>query len=336
MTAPTQVNTLTKEEKPMEFIPYGAQDKIKLSIEIIKNHVAKLTKSGKTCSNRDAITFLMMCSGKRLNPFEGDCFLVGYDKKDGGAEFAQITAETAFLKRAELHPQYDGIESGLILQNEDGSVQEVEGEFYLKGQECLGGWARVHLKTRKIPTYDRLMIQKYWKPGPFWETNPEHQIAKCARVAVLRRSFATLLGGLYLAEEMSLPMTTVSAHEIPSSRLVEVLSSDTKPGGNPNTAAEEVRLAREQPAQETTVLTESELEQSRIAKQEKDLLAEFIIGQGFTFDDFKTWGSETGNLENADSIADFSEVPNKVAIRLLRAKVGLLKGLAGVKKEQPV
>merc|ERR1711991_914366 len=58
--------------------------------------------------------FLMLCRARKLNPFEGDAYLVGYDSKDG-AKFSLITSHQALLKRAELCQQFDGMESGLIL-----------------------------------------------------------------------------------------------------------------------------------------------------------------------------------------------------------------------------
>jgi phage recombination protein Bet len=315
----TQNAVVKSEEKAMEFIPYGAQDKIKLSIEIIKNIVAKPTKSGKTCSNRDAINFLMLCSGKRLNPFEGDCYLVGYDNQQTGVpDYSQITAESAFLKRAELHPDYDGLQSGLILQNEDGSIQEVEGEFYLDGQNCIGAWARVTHKKRSIPTYDRLKLSKYIKRTPFWENNPEHQIAKCARVAVLRRSFPTMLGGLYLAEEIALPMTTVSAHEIPSSGLVEVHTAE--PNGSKDDQQPEVPAQNSQP---------------RKATPQEELQA-FVTAKGFTFEDLHAWGIESGNIASMGVIKGFSDIPSSYAARWLKARKGLEDGLNKFKRTEVV
>ncbi len=137
-------------EKAMEFTPFGAADKIKLTVEIIQNIVAKRTKQGKTCSMQDAVKFMMMCQAKRLNPFEGDAYLVGYDANDGPS-FSLITAHQALLKRAESSPHYEGMESGVILKGESG-IAEREGDFALEEEEVVGGWARVHRTGRK-PTY---------------------------------------------------------------------------------------------------------------------------------------------------------------------------------------
>src|SRR5580692_885246 len=107
----------TKEEKPMEYVPFGSQDKIKLSVAIVQNLICVKTKTGKTCTAGDAIKFMMMCQARRLNPFEGDAFLIGYDGREGPA-FSLITAHQAFLKRAEVNPEYDGMKSGVIVEQD--------------------------------------------------------------------------------------------------------------------------------------------------------------------------------------------------------------------------
>ena len=87
------------ESKSVEFVPYGSQDKIKLSILMVQDLIAVKTRSGKTCSQQDAIKFMAMCQAKRINPFEGDCFLIGYDTNDG-PKFSLVTAHQTYLKRA--------------------------------------------------------------------------------------------------------------------------------------------------------------------------------------------------------------------------------------------
>src|SRR5258708_6909276 len=121
-------------ERPIAFKPFGAADEIRLSIEIIQNMVAVPTKSGRTCSKRDALRFMMLCQAQRLNPFAGDAYLVGYDSRDPnkGPSFSLITAHQALLKRAEASADYEGMDSGIILLDEAGKVTEREGDFFIE------------------------------------------------------------------------------------------------------------------------------------------------------------------------------------------------------------
>jgi phage recombination protein Bet len=199
------------EDKGVEFIPFGSQDKVKLTISMIKNLVAIKTRSGKTCSDNDAIKFVAMCQARRLNPFEGDAYLIGYDGREG-ATFSLITAHQAFLKRAELNAEYDGMKSGIIVKDEEGAIRDLEGDFYLDGQEILGGWATVYFKNRKQPMQKRVRLKRFQKSFGVWQDDPAGMICKCAEADALRSSFPTMLGGLYLKEEIQAqPDSKVSA-----------------------------------------------------------------------------------------------------------------------------
>lgn len=195
----TQAVTRT-EEKTIEFVPFGAEDKIKLSVAMVKNLICVKTKSGAICSDVDAIKFVAMCQARRLNPFEGDAFLIGYDSKDG-PKFSLITAHQAFLKRAEVNEEYDGMKSGIIIER-DGQIQDLEGDFYLPGDKVLGGWATVFFKNRKQPMHKRVRLERFKKPFGIWLEDAAGMICKCAEADALRSSFPTMLGGLYLREEV--------------------------------------------------------------------------------------------------------------------------------------
>jgi phage recombination protein Bet len=194
---------IKREPASVEYVPYGAQDKIKMTVSIIQNLIAVKTKSGKTCSERDAIKFMAMCQAKRLNPFEGDAFLIGYDGREGPS-FSLITAHQTYLKRAELHPEFDGMKSGIIVRDEDGSLKDLEGDFYTEGQSVIGGWATVFFKQRKQPMHRRLRVARFNKGYGVWNDDAAGMICKCAEADALRSSFPTMLGGLYMREEVDL------------------------------------------------------------------------------------------------------------------------------------
>lgn len=314
---------ISTRDKPMEFIPFGNQDKIKLTIDIVRNLLCKPTRSGKLCSDRDAMKFMMLCSARKLNPFEGDAFLVGYDTQ-GVAEFNLITAEQAFLKRAELNSEYDGIESGVTVKNEDGTIVDIQGEFVSETQILLAGWARLPVKNRSIPFFDRLDVKKYAKPGPFWEKNPAHQIAKCARAAVLRRAFATSLGGLYLQIERdggSLKKVG-DAYDLPASRFVEVQSTPAQPNGN--------RGEDDSNAELNPVTTPA----ARTGKVSPGVeLINYLVDNGHTFDDFVRWVISNGQLKDADSLTSPEEISEADGKRFLRIKTGIVKAIETAKQQ---
>lgn len=61
-------------------------------------------------------------------------------------------------------------------------------------------------------------------------------------------------------------------------------------------------------------------------------LEALTVTAGFTFDQVQKWGIESGNIEGADSMTSFAEIPNDVCKRILRAQTGYLKGLETYKK----
>jgi phage recombination protein Bet len=299
-------------EKPMEFVPFGAADKIKLTVGLVQSTVCIPTRSGKVCSARDAVRFMMLCQAQRLNPYAGDCYLCGYDGKNGPV-FSLITAHQAFLKRAETCADYEGMESGIILADDNGVCSEREGDFVLEAENCVGGWARVHRKGRK-PTYRRLSIAAMMPnyETPFWsKAKAPGQIVKCAEADALRATFPTLLGGLYTGEQLNMNATisSLGAIELPQVGI---------PAALPETTQQVTDEAAQASAPREKLSPQAELEG-------------IIAAAGFTFRHFVAWTQETQDLEGVDSWTQFSEVPTDFAKRMLKAQTGLIQGLGKVK-----
>lgn len=230
-----------KEDRIMEFVPYGAKDSIKLTIKIIQSLIAVPTRSGKNCSEADAMKFMMMCQARKLNPFEGDSFLIGYDTKDG-PKFSLITAHQAFIKRAECNPEYDGMKSGIIVRRQDGdsaNIIDVEGDFHLPDDEVLGGWATVYFKNRTHPMSKRIRLDRFKKDTPIWRDDPAGMICKCAEADALRSSFPTLLGGMYLREE-------IEVAEVPKLAAPIFGDSGKSPDAPPPTPVSDITILAEQ------------------------------------------------------------------------------------------
>jgi phage recombination protein Bet len=183
-----------------EYIPFGGDTKIKLSFNFIRRWIAAKTKRGFEPGEQDVMKFLMVCKAKKLNPFDGDAYLVGYDTNDGPV-FSTIVAHQAFLKRAETHPEFDGMESGVIVRQGD-EIKELVGDFFPGGSVLVGGWATVFFVNRRHPMTKRLKLSTYDKGRSLWKSNPEGMIVKCAEADALRSSFPQLIGGMYLREEV--------------------------------------------------------------------------------------------------------------------------------------
>lgn len=196
----TAVATTEDKSKFTVYVPLGATDEIKLSVAMVQRLLCSKTAKGHTCSEDDALKFIAMNLAKRLNPWEGDSFLVGYDTQDG-AKFSQITAHQAFLKRAELNAEYNGMKSGVMVMR-DKQLMELEGDFHFDTDTLVGGWACVYFKNREHPMFKRVKLSRFNTNKSIWAKDPTGMIVKCAESDALRSSFPTMLGGLYMKEEL--------------------------------------------------------------------------------------------------------------------------------------
>lgn len=204
--APKKDLAKKSDDRGVEFVPFGASEKIRLTAAMVRNFIAVPTKSGAMPSERDCIRFLMLCQGKRANPFEGDCFLIGYDSQQG-ATFSLVCGLELFLKRAEQSEDYDGYEAGVTVERGDPSTGEImiterKGSLVFDGEKLVAGWAKVYRKGRTYPVYKIAKFSTYDTGKSRWAKDPGGMICKVALSQALRETFPTALGGLYAQEEM--------------------------------------------------------------------------------------------------------------------------------------
>lgn len=195
------------EKREVVYKAFHSEDEVRLNVSIIKNLVATPTKQGDLPGDRDCIRFMLLCRARRLDPFEGDAFLLGFrNNQTQQVDWSLITAHQAFLKRAETHPEFDGMESGVIVQV-GSDLKELHGDLVpdeIDGDKCklFGAWAKVHFKHRKIPMYKRAKLTTYQKNYGYWIKDPAGMITKCVEADCLRSSFPTMMGGMFLREEI--------------------------------------------------------------------------------------------------------------------------------------
>lgn len=295
------------------FIPFMEKDEIKLSVGIVQDMICVPTKSGKVCNRRDALRFIALCKARQLNPFAGDAYLIGYDSNDGPT-FSLITAHQALLKRAEVHPEYDGMESGVVVRSGD-TITDREGDFTFDGDVLLGAWATVFFKTRSHPTKRRVKLSTYNQGYSRWKKDPAGMIVKVAEADALRSSFPTMLGGMYLEEE---------APDRPAPRLISP-APPTLPQGRQSLRAP---APAELPAEDLppAEAPEPTVEQGREGLEREDanrVLAERIAAAD-TAAELDACGAET--LRVQDFVGPFAAGKHREAIAARRAELGLESG----------
>ena len=164
-----------------------------------------LVGSNATITEQEFVMFASLCKARKLNPFTKEAYLIKY-----GSEPAQIVVgKDAILKRAVLHPQYNGKESGIIVRGKDGQITERNGCFWdPNSEELLGGWCKVYRKDWERPEYMSVSIAEAAqrkKDGSFnsnWMNKTATMIEKVAKVRALREAFVEEFGGMYDEDEI--------------------------------------------------------------------------------------------------------------------------------------
>lgn len=167
---------------------------VNLSFQIVRNY---LTRGNAQVTDAEVIQFISICKANGLNPFIGECWLVKFQ----GSPASMITARDAFLKRAESSPNFEGMQSGIIIIR-DGKVYEEEGAFFLPGDQLVGGWCKVYRSDRKFAYISKVRLSEYNKGKSTWAAIPGTMIQKVAEAQALRKAFPFQMSGLYTPEEM--------------------------------------------------------------------------------------------------------------------------------------
>lgn len=149
-------------------------------------------------SPQELQTLLAIVKNRNLNPFTKEVYFIKY-----GNNPAQIVvSKDAFMKRAEQNPNYDGFESGVIYEDEQGELKTKKGVILPRKAALIGGWCEVYRKDRSRPVYREVELSAYNTHKNWWQKAPGQMIEKVAIVAAVRDAFSENVGGLYTADEM--------------------------------------------------------------------------------------------------------------------------------------
>lgn len=189
-------------------------NEVKLSPSIVQNFL--VGDSGQI-TLAEFKFFSELCRVRKLNPFLKEAYCIKF-----GNQPAQIVVgKDAVLKRAIRNADYNGMESGIIVQViETGEIIERKGTFYIKAEEKLvGGWAKVYRKNWEYPTYCSVSfdeVAQTKKDGSLnsnWQGKGATMVEKVAKVRALRETFIEDLGGMYEAEEMGVDLSQENAEQ---------------------------------------------------------------------------------------------------------------------------
>lgn len=191
-----------QQAQKRDFVEYVANgEKVKISMSDVKNYLVSGDKDRVT--TKEVVMFLNLCRFAGLNPWLKEAYIIKY----GNEPATLVTGKEAFMKRADANPEYEGMESGIVVMTEDGAVTYRVGTIILQGEQLIGGWAEVWRRGRSHSCRVEVSFDEYAgrkKDGSLnsqWVKKPATMIRKVAQVQALRETFPVMLGGMYAAEE---------------------------------------------------------------------------------------------------------------------------------------
>ena len=172
-----------------------------LTADTVRNY---LTSGNTKATDQDVLMFIELCKAQKLNPFVRDAYLV----KFGNQPAQIIVGKDVFIKRASEHPNFNGMQAGIVILDKNGDIKEREGALKLKEEELVGGWCEVHLKDKDFPVKSVVSFEEYAQKkndgtlNSMWSSKGATMIRKVAQSQALREAFPNELRGLYQQEEM--------------------------------------------------------------------------------------------------------------------------------------
>jgi phage recombination protein Bet len=140
------------------------------------------------------VLFAEMCRATGLNPATKEIWAI-----KAGGRLQLMTGINGFLKIANSHPQFDGMEV----------------TFEWEDKQLVSATAKVYRKDRRFPSIATAYMAEYGKKTPIWATMPSIMLSKCAKSLAIREAFINELGGLYTQEEMPSEFAPPKAYEPP-------------------------------------------------------------------------------------------------------------------------
>lgn len=241
----------------------------------------------KGATNEQLGALVVVANEHGLNPFTREIY--AFSDKSGGIQ--AVVGVDGWLRIINQNPNFDGVE---FVQDD-------------KACTCI-----LYVKGRTHPVKVTEYLGECARNTDPWRQYPRRMLRHKALIQAGRIAFG--YGALRDEDDFSVH---------PSSATVQVFSP---PHALPQDAEEPTAAAEPQAGQEV----QSQAGQSAaadIVQTPQDQLTNLVCAAGFTFDDFRRWGIDSGAVPEAAEYGSFDEVTTSTAKRLVKAHKGMLQGL---------
>lgn len=273
-------------------------ENITLDAQTVRNF---LTNGDAKVSDKEVVMYVQLCKAQQLNPFLKEAYLIKYSENQPASI---VVAKDAFIKRAESHPQYCGMKSGVIVLTKNGEIKEREGAFYLPNESVIGGWAKVFRNDRRNEIYDSVAFDEYAgkdKNGnlnSMWRGKPGTMIQKVAEVHALRKAFPERLSGLYIEDE------------IEKSQVISTMNLSEQ-------QAQQYDLSSMEEIDEPTVKEDNDFEHYGMPEEDMDALMDEIADKYIDEDEAPKQEKKQMKIDEPFEVSYYEYVNNKGKYKLV-------------------
>jgi phage recombination protein Bet len=174
------------------------------------NLIASTVAEGAT--RAQLMMFLELAATYNLDPFAREIWCAVPKNQDGSSRTDKVmimVGRDGFLKIAQRHPDYEGMDADVVYANDKFQVESVEGKRLISHSYTqdrgapVAAYCVVHRAGRR-PTYFYAAMSDFRPNNPSafsqWAKGPSTMILKCAEAGALRRAFS--ITGIVAEEEM--------------------------------------------------------------------------------------------------------------------------------------
>jgi len=274
----------------------------------------------KNATNEEMMALVIVANQYKLNPFTEEIY--AFPSKGGG--IVPVVSVDGWIRMMNDHPQFDGI--------------EFEEKVDEKGKPICTT-AIIYRKDRTRPVRVTEWYQECRRNTDPWNNQPCRMLRHRAICQGSRIAFG--FSGIVDEDEAETirpsgqvpKFVTVEPVVIPekASKTAQVVESEPEPteitrmegDSEPQEASEPQKPPQTPPAAPKAPRGAAATAQSELEK--------CINEAGHNFGDFVKWADGVGVIADASSLTMFSEIKEADAKRLLRAKAGMLAGIAQAK-----
>jgi phage recombination protein Bet len=188
------------------------------------NLIASTVAEG--ASRAQLFMFLELAARYDLDPFAKEIWCAVPKAVDGSPRRDKVmimVGRDGFLKIAQRHPDYKGMDSDVVREGDDFAVERLEDgrrlithKYGRERGKAIAAYAVV-LREGRTPTYFHAAIEDFRPASPNsntqWAKGPGPMILKCAEASALRRAFS--ISGIVAEEEVARDLEAGQAIPVP-------------------------------------------------------------------------------------------------------------------------